>query len=146
MMSSTGSGLEHPSVETCAELDMRGKPLQRSKGQRAPAWKHCWSWCVCVFCLCVLGGGGGGGVGSSLEGRRVSGSGGVSEGVVVAVFGLAELVEEEDDGLQAQDQDYPADEAGGVEGGVLLGGAGRDGHRRRGVGRCCCGHAAVGSG
>ena len=49
-----------------------------------------------------------------------------SEGVVVAVFGLAELVEEEDDRLQAQDQHDAPDEAGRVEGGRLAGGRGGD--------------------
>lgn len=34
-----------------------------------------------------------------------------SKGVVVAVLGLAEFVEEEDHGLQAQDQHYSTDEA-----------------------------------
>ena len=49
-----------------------------------------------------------------------------SEGVVVAVFGLAELVQEEDDGLQAQDQHDAPDEAGCIEGGGLAGGLGGD--------------------
>lgn len=35
--------------------------------------------------------------------------------MIVAVLGLAELVEEEDDGLQAQDQHDPPDEAGRVK-------------------------------
>ena len=49
-----------------------------------------------------------------------------SEGVVVAVFGLAELVQEEDDRLQAQDQHDAPDEACRVEGGGLAGGRGWD--------------------
>lgn len=69
-----------------------------------------------------------------------------SKGVVVTVLGLAELVEEEDDGLEAQDQHDPADEAGGVEG-VLLRfwaggdrrGAGVGGRRGAGVGGSCGG-------
>lgn len=44
-----------------------------------------------------------------------------SKGVVVAVLGLAELVEEEDDGLQAQDQHYSTDEARSVEGVLVRG-------------------------
>ncbi len=36
--------------------------------------------------------------------------------MVVAVLGLAEFVEEEDHGLQAQDQHYATDEARSVEG------------------------------
>lgn len=43
-----------------------------------------------------------------------------SKGVVVAVLGLAEFVEEEDDGLQPQDQHYPTDEACGIKGRVLV--------------------------
>lgn len=39
-----------------------------------------------------------------------------SKGVVVAVLGLAELVQKEDDGLQAQDKHYSTDEARSVEG------------------------------
>lgn len=38
-----------------------------------------------------------------------------SQSVIVAVLGLAELVEEEDDGLKAEHEDDPADETGGVE-------------------------------
>lgn len=58
-----------------------------------------------------------------------------SKGVVVAVLGLAEFVEEEDDGLQAQDQHDPADEARGVEGVLVRSGRGGD----------CCGGAAASS-
>lgn len=39
-----------------------------------------------------------------------------SKGVVVAVLGLAEFVEEEDHGLKAQDQHYSSNEACSVEG------------------------------
>lgn len=56
-----------------------------------------------------------------------------SKGVVVAVLGLAELVEEEDDSLQAQDQHYSTDEAGSVKG-VLVRCRSR-GDRR---GSCAC--------
>lgn len=49
-----------------------------------------------------------------------------SKRVVVAVLGLAELVEEEDDGLQAKDQHDPADEARGVEGVLVRRGRGGD--------------------
>lgn len=55
-----------------------------------------------------------------------------SKGVVVAVLGLAEFVEEEDHGLQAQDQHYATNEACGVEG-VLV-------RVRRGCN--CCGTCA----
>lgn len=51
--------------------------------------------------------------------------------MVVAVFRLAELVQEEDDGLQAQDQHDPPDEAGGVKRGGL---GGARGGRPRGHG------------
>lgn len=44
-----------------------------------------------------------------------------SKGVVVAVLGLAELVEEEDHSLQAQDQHYSTNEACSVEGVLLRG-------------------------
>lgn len=52
----------------------------------------------------------------------VVGGGGVisSEGVVVAVLGLAELVQEEDHGLQAQDQHYAPNEARCVKCGILM--------------------------
>lgn len=67
-----------------------------------------------------------------------------SKGVVVTVLGLAELVEEEDDGLEAQDQHDPADEAGGVErvlvrfwAGGHRRGAGVGGRRGAGVGGSC---------
>lgn len=49
-----------------------------------------------------------------------------SKGVVVAVLGLAEFVEEEDHGLQAQDQHYSADEARGIEGVLVRVGGGGD--------------------
>lgn len=39
-----------------------------------------------------------------------------SKGVVVAVLGLEEFVQEEDDGLQAQDQHYSTNEARSIEG------------------------------
>lgn len=39
-----------------------------------------------------------------------------SKGVIVAVLGLAEFVQKEDDGLQAQDQHYSTNEARSVEG------------------------------
>lgn len=68
------------------------------------------------------------GGGPSLKGARLRARGHAAaalEGVVVPVLGLAEFVEEEDDGLQAQDQHDSADEAGGVEGvPVRLGGGG----------------------
>lgn len=63
-----------------------------------------------------------GGDGSSDVGPSAA----ASKGVVVAVLGLAEFVEEEDDGLQAQDQDDPADEARGVEGVLVRHGSGGD--------------------
>lgn len=53
-----------------------------------------------------------------------------SKGVVVAVFGLAEFVEEEDDGLQAQDQHYSTNEARSIEGWVLVGGRSWRGNSR----------------
>lgn len=53
-----------------------------------------------------------------------------SKGVIVTVLGLAELVEEEDHGLKAQDQHDAADEAGGVEG--VLARLGGWGHCRGG--------------
>lgn len=83
-----------------------------------------------------------GGVGwgvSSLKGARLWARGhapAALEGVVVPVLGLAEFVEEEDDGLQAQDQHDSTDEAGGVEGvPVRLGGGGN--RRGAGVGGSC---------
>lgn len=39
-----------------------------------------------------------------------------SKGVVVAILGLAEFVQEEDHGLQAQDQHDSTDEACSIEG------------------------------
>lgn len=76
---------------------------------------------------------------SSLKGARLWARGHAAaalEGVVVPVLGLAEFVEEEDDGLQAQDQHDSADEAGGVEGvPVRLGGGGD--HCGAGVGSSC---------
>lgn len=67
-----------------------------------------------------------------------------SKGVVVTVLGLAELVEEEDDGLEAQDQHDSTDEAGGVErvlvrfwAGGDCRGAGVGGRRGAGVGGSC---------
>lgn len=47
-----------------------------------------------------------------------------SQGVVVTVLRLAELVEEENDGLEAQNQDDATDEACRVERGVLMWGGG----------------------
>lgn len=55
-----------------------------------------------------------------------------SKGVVVAILGLAELVKEEDDGLQAQDQHYSADEARSVKGVLVRGRSGAN----------CCGTCA----
>lgn len=85
------------------------------------------------FYLVGVGHGGGGGVGGATWVQRgpwiVSTS---SKGVVVAVLGLAEFVEEEDDRLQAHHQHDTADEACRVEGGVLVGG----GRRRGGIGGC----------
>lgn len=58
--------------------------------------------------------------------------------MVVAFLGLAEFVEEEDHGLQAQHQHDSTDEAGRVEGRVLLRGGSR-GHRcDTCVGCNCC--------
>lgn len=56
--------------------------------------------------------------------------------MIVAVLGLAELVEEEDDGLQAQDQHDSPDEARGVKR-VLVRLARGDDCRGAGVGRSC---------
>lgn len=61
---------------------------------------------------------------------------GALKGVIVAVLGLAELVEEEDDGLQAQDQHDSPDEARGVKR-VLVRLARGDDCRGAGVGRSC---------
>lgn len=44
--------------------------------------------------------------------------------MVVAILGLAEFVEEEDDGLQTQDQHYSTDEACSVESVLVRGGRG----------------------
>lgn len=77
---------------------------------------------------CRAGEGGSAPRGSSWRGKvelRGSRRAAASKGVVVAVLGLAELVEEEDDGLQAQDQHYSTDEARSVEGVLVRG-------RRRG--------------
>lgn len=72
-------------------------------------------------------------------GRRLRGPGvqGASEGVIVAVLGLAELVEKEDDGLEAQDEHDAPDEARRVKR-VLVRLACRDQGRGAGVG-CGCG-------
>lgn len=64
--------------------------------------------------------------------------------MVVAVLGLAEFVEEEDDGLQAQDQHYTADEAGSIKGGVLVRGGGGGDRCGARVG-CSCDEAETGS-
>lgn len=56
--------------------------------------------------------------------------------MVVTVLGLAELVEEEDHGLKAQDQHDAADEAGGVERVLVRLGGGGD-CRGAGVGGSC---------
>lgn len=63
-------------------------------------------------------------------------SAGALKGVVVAVLGLAELVEEEDDGLQAQDQHYSSDEARSIERVLVRLGSGREWRGAR-VGRSC---------
>lgn len=68
-----------------------------------------------------------------LVGRR---SEAASKGVVVTVLGLAELIEEEDHGLEAQDQHDSTDEAGGVERVLVRFGAGGD-CRGAGVGGSC---------
>lgn len=70
------------------------------------------------------------------DGRVIRGVAGALKGVVVAVLGLAELVEKEDDGLQAQDQHDSPDEARGVKrvGARLARG---DDCRGAGVGRSC---------
>lgn len=49
-----------------------------------------------------------------------------SKGVVVAVLGLAEFVEEEDHGLQAQNQHYPTYEASSVKRVLVRFGRGRN--------------------
>lgn len=49
----------------------------------------------------------------------------ILQSVVVAVLGLAELVEKEDDGLKAKNEDNPADEAGSIERGFFLRSRGR---------------------
>jgi len=54
-------------------------------------------------------------------GDRSSESAAASKGVVVAFLGLAELVEEEDHGLQAQDQHDAANEACSVKGVLVRG-------------------------
>jgi len=56
--------------------------------------------------------------------------------VVVAVLGLAELVEEEDDGLQTQDQHYSTDEARSVEGVIVRRRSGGDLSGGRGDASC----------
>lgn len=63
-------------------------------------------------------------------------SAGALKGVVVAVLGLAELVEEEDDSLQTQDQHYSSDEARSVERVLVRLGSGREWRGAR-VGRSC---------
>lgn len=111
----------------------RGLALAKTErlGSRCgkPALKHC---------LSLLRWVGGGGGGSSLKGARLwaRGHAAALEGVVVPVLGLAEFVEEEDDGLQAQDQHDSADEAGGVEGVFVRLGGGGD-RRGAGVGSSC---------
>lgn len=68
------------------------------------------------------------------DGLVIRGVAGALKGVIVAVLGLAELVEEEDDGLQAQDQHDSPDEACGVKR-VLVRLARGDDCRGAGVGR-----------
>lgn len=63
-------------------------------------------------------------------------SAGALKGVVVAVLGLAELVEEEDNGLQAQDQHYSSDEARSIKCVLVRLGSGREWRGAR-VGRSC---------
>lgn len=52
--------------------------------------------------------------------EQVGSSVAASEGVVVTIFGFAELVKEEDDGLKAQDEHDSTDEAGSIKCGVLV--------------------------
>jgi len=71
-------------------------------------------------------------------GDWLSKSAAASKGVVVAFLGLAELVDEEDHGLQAQDQHDATDEACSVEGVVRARrGAGCDRREIRIFHQCC---------
>lgn len=80
------------------------------------------------------------------QGPTVRGRGGLLEGVIIAVLGLAELIKEEDDRLQAEHQHDAADEAGRVKGGVLRRNAGGTHWSRGMVGgvRWCSGRRGVG--
>lgn len=112
-------------IQTVMAALMQAENHKWHKHQRAikPAWKHCLSpsWWVCAEWRVFSEGSW-----WSVGGNVVSESAAASKGVIVAVLGLAEFVQKEDDCLQAQDQHYSTNEACSVEGWVLVRG------RRRG--------------